>query len=65
MPLSLLCLFIVGCADQDPRKAENAKLRKQVSQEIARLCALPDPERQAQIDKVKAESGMAIVCPRP
>jgi len=57
--------LIFGCADQgQDRQAENARVKQQTSQEIARICALPEPERQMEIDRAKAESRMVLVCPR-
>lgn len=33
--------------------------------EPSRFCALPDVQRQAEIDRVKTESGVTLVCPHP
>jgi hypothetical protein len=67
MTLRLLVLTIVmamaGCATDAQRKAtEAAKVRKEAAKEIARICALPPDERDAEIKRVKEESGMAIYC---
>jgi hypothetical protein len=56
--------MLSGCAGGSDRRAENAKVRSEVSAEIRRICALPGPDRQVEIDRVKREAGMAIVCPR-
>ena len=60
----LIALFLIfGCAGQSQdRQTENARVKQQASQEIARICALPESQRQAEIDRVKSQSGIAIVC---
>jgi hypothetical protein len=62
-PLLLLTPFVCACADQSQRRSEDAAVQHQVSAEIARICALTEPGRQAEIERVRKESGMAIVCP--
>jgi hypothetical protein len=64
LAVPLLSLLILGCADQAQHgAAEKARVREQAAKEVARICALPELERQAEIDRVQTESGMAIVCP--
>jgi len=48
-------LLLASCAEPP--------VRSQVTQEIHRICALPANDRQAEIDKVRASSGLVIVCP--
>jgi hypothetical protein len=57
---TLLC----ACAERPPKPASDA-LRTQVSREIARICALPEAQRQQEIDRAKRESGVTLVCPNP
>jgi len=57
-------LVLYGCAPSTSQRAQEASLRRQVSAEVARICALPEPQSQQEISRVYAESGMAIVCPR-
>jgi hypothetical protein len=61
--LVLASALLCGCDTSRGRRAEDAAVRSQVSQEISRICALPEPQRQAEIDRIKQEHGMAIVCP--
>jgi ABC-type Fe3+-hydroxamate transport system substrate-binding protein len=41
---------------------ENAAVQKEAAQEIQRVCALPESERESEIRKVKDQSGFVIVC---
>jgi hypothetical protein len=57
-------IFLAACATQPQQKTqENEAVRKRAAHEIARICALPEADRQAEIDKIKQESGVAIYCP--
>jgi hypothetical protein len=56
-------LLLYACADSRDQRAQNAATRAEVTAEINRICALPDTQHQAEIDRVKREAGMAIVCP--
>jgi hypothetical protein len=64
LAILLVSLLVYGCADQPRHKAADARVRKQVSEEVARICALPESERQTEIDRVHTEAGMVIICPR-
>jgi hypothetical protein len=39
-----------------------SEVRRDVSSEIKRLCALPSPDRQAEIDRVEKEFGVVVSC---
>lgn len=59
------CL-LAACATQQQQKAqENQAVRKRAAQEVARICALPEADRQAEIEKIKELSGVAIYCATP
>jgi hypothetical protein len=53
------------CACTGPPHANNAKVRTEVSREITRICALPEGAQQDEIDRVRREAGITIVCPKP
>jgi hypothetical protein len=59
----LFCLAIVACESPTQRRAtEHAAEKKEVAAEVERICALPEPQRQEALKKVKAESGMELYC---
>jgi nitrous oxide reductase accessory protein NosL len=61
-----MSILLAACATEQQRKAqENAAIRKQAAREIERICALPEPDRQAEIEKIKEQSGMVIYCGNP
>lgn len=56
-------LFLVACTTaQQRRAAENAEVRKQAAEEIERICALRGAEREAELERLKKESGMVLYC---
>lgn len=56
-------LAVTACQTSSQRKAaEREALRKRATAEIDQICALHGTERQAALDKLKAESGMSIYC---
>lgn len=61
--VSLAVLVVAACSTAAQRKAADiAAINKQAAQEIKRICALPEPERQAEIKRVKDESGVVVYC---
>ena len=42
--------------------ADNAAVQAEAAQEVHRICTLPDEERQAEIRRIKDQSGVAIGC---
>jgi carbamate kinase len=56
--------LLTGCASlAAQQKAEHdAQVRDKAAQEIRRICALPEPERDKEILEVKEHSGFAVVC---
>ena len=57
-------LALAGCQTAQQRKAaETAATNKQAAQEITRICALHGAEREAQLKKLKAASGLDLYCP--
>jgi len=43
--------------------AHNAKVNRQASKEIERICALHGEEQAAELKKIKDESGLELYCP--
>ena len=61
--LLLLACTLVGCTTAAERRAtENARVEKQAAAEINRICALPEAEREAELKKIKDQSGMVLYC---
>jgi len=58
-----IALELLGCTTPAQRQAaENARVEKQAAQEINRICALPEAEREAELKKIKDQSGMVLYC---
>ena len=58
-----IVLALLGCTTPAQRQAaENARVEKQAAQEINRICALPEAEREAELKKIKDQSGMVLYC---
>ena len=56
-------VLLTACESaQQRREKENQAVRAKAAQEIRRICTLPDPERTAELKKVKDESGMVVTC---
>jgi len=62
--LILACsLVLSGCGTAPQRKgAESQQTTQKAEQKIERICALPQPERDAQLKKLKAETGVVLLC---
>lgn len=61
-----VALALVACQTPQEKKAtENAEINRQAGDEIARICALHGAEREAELKKLKAASGMDLYCPNP
>jgi hypothetical protein len=56
--------MLAACASPAVQKGTDnvAAVQKEAADEIRRICALPEPDRDGEIRKVKQESGFAIVC---
>src|SRR5262245_28084333 len=52
------CLALTACAGK--RASEDAATKKNVAAQIDRICALPEAERNAALDKLKKESGYEL-----
>lgn len=66
--LVLACsLVLSSCGTATPRKpADAGKTTQKATQKIDRICALPPAERDAQLKKLEAETGVVLFCgPHP
>lgn len=63
---ALLCLVaIVACTTASDRKAaEYERINQQAAAEVARICALHDADREAELKRLKEQSGMELYCPK-
>lgn len=58
-------ILLVGCPTSKQRNAaENAAIEKHAVQEVRRICALPSAQRDAELERIKKESGIIVYCGR-
>lgn len=56
-------LGLGGCVSAAQREAaQEAQAEKEVAREIDRICSLPKEERDAQLEKLKKETGLTLYC---
>jgi hypothetical protein len=56
-------LVLSGCGAAAPRKPiDSGKVTQKAVHKIDRICALPPAERDAQLKKLEAETGVVLVC---
>jgi len=56
---------LCGCAAPLDRPTPDVdNINKDATDELRRICSLPEPDRQAEIDRVKTEHGMVLYCPK-
>jgi len=61
--LAIALSLLAGCETPAERKAaENARIEKAAAKEINRICALPEEQREAELKKIKDQSGMVLYC---
>ena len=61
--LILLAIVLTACSTTARRGAgENTAIQEEAAQEIRRICALPEPERQVELQRIKNESGVVVQC---
>lgn len=57
--------LLSSCATESHRRAsESAAAEKEVAQETRRVCALPSAERDAELERIDKEFGIAVHCGR-
>lgn len=65
IPLLTALGLLSSCATESQRRAmENAAAERDVAQEMRRVCALPVAERDAEIQRIEKEFGVAVHCGR-
>ena len=55
-------LFLSGCGATRPAAPDSGTTTQKALAKIDRICALPPAERDAQLAKLQAETGVALVC---
>jgi hypothetical protein len=56
-------LMLIGCGTATSRRAPDAgKTTQKAIQKIDRICALPQLEREAQLKRLEAETGVVLFC---
>jgi hypothetical protein len=58
-----LWLVVSACASEPKAAPEHNRIQKEVAADVARICALTAGERQAEIERIRSNDGVAIVCP--
>lgn len=64
---TLVCLafltVIAACVtDTERRRRQDASLKEDLAREMRRVCALPQDEREAEIEKISDTSGVLVYC---
>ena len=60
---AVLLLVLAACETTRERPANgNAPVEKRAATAIGRICALPKAQREAELKKIKEESGMMVYC---
>lgn len=58
-----VALVLAACATEKPSQAaKSAEINKQAAAEINRICALPEDQREAELKKIKDQSGVVLYC---
>ena len=58
-------LSLSGCSTpQGRRSAETEEINRQAAEEIERICALHGAAREAELKKLKQQSGFELYCPK-
>jgi predicted small secreted protein len=61
--LIVLAMVVTACSTTAQRGAgENAAIQSEAAHEVRRICALPESQRQAEIQKIRVESGVVVTC---
>jgi hypothetical protein len=55
--------LVSGCATEAQRRAaESAEVQQQAVDEMKRVCALPEAEREAELERIRTQSGIVVEC---
>jgi hypothetical protein len=58
----LICLLLCACATVSAPHTDSTSAQGKVAAEIARICALPETEREAEIKRIRRLEGLTVVC---
>jgi hypothetical protein len=65
-PLTVSALALAAlsaCETPAQQQAEeSASIEKQAAKEMARICALPNEQREAELKKIREKSGLVLYC---
>lgn len=60
--VAVFCTLVACETPADKQSARNAEINRQAAVEINRICSLPKDEREAELQKIKQESGVVLYC---
>lgn len=60
--LAVLLPLAAACTNAQRKAAEEDQVRKETAREVRRLCDLPPPQRQAELEKIQNNSDVEILC---
>lgn len=61
-----LAAILAACSTDPGRPAaDSTAVQAEAAREVRRVCALPEDQRQAEIRRIKDQSGVVIGCGRP
>lgn len=60
--LFLALTAVAGCATAPQQTVQTTPFQGDLSERINRTCALPESERQVELDKLKNETGFVLYC---
>ncbi len=55
-------VLAAGCQSGPARQSTQGRPSGDIASEVTRICALPSPEREAALEKLKKDSGMVLFC---
>lgn len=58
----ILCSLCACETPAERQAARNAEINRKAAAEINRICALPEEQREAELKKIKDQSGMVLYC---
>lgn len=55
-------VLLAGCATTPKPQSPDPEAQKALGERIDRICSLPAAERAVELEKLKQETGMALLC---
>jgi hypothetical protein len=56
-------LLVAACISMPKSGVDHKTMQRTVAGDVGRVCALPPNERQSEIERIRSQEGIAIVCP--